>query len=131
MNCLSHWLKTTSYQSLLWLESECFPGVEFSLRKISLAQRIDLSARARELTLRNEFLKAGPLADNLEAAMANALVEKLYVEWAVSDIRGLKIDGEPASVNLLLQRGPEALVHEMADAIRQHLDLSETERKNF
>jgi hypothetical protein len=119
------------YESLLWLESESFPGVEFSLRKISLSQRIDLSARVRELTLRNEFLRAGELEDQLEASVADLLVQKLYVEWAVVDLRGLTIDGQTASVAGLIERGPEALVTEIAEAIRTHLELTDAERKNF
>jgi hypothetical protein len=134
MNLLSRWLKPDSaagYQSLLWLESELFPGVEFSIRKISLAQRIELSSRVRELTLKNDFLRAGEPANQLEAAIADLLVEKLYVEWAVADLKGLRIDGRPASVELLIELGPEALVREMAEAIRSHLELSDSERKNF
>jgi hypothetical protein len=134
MNLLSRWLKENAaadYQSLLWLESELFPGVEFSIRKISLAQRIKLSSRVRELTLKNEFLRAGEPANQLEAAITDLLVEKLYVEWAVAHLKGLQIDGEPASVDLLIERGPEALIREMAEAIGAHLELSDAERKNF
>jgi hypothetical protein len=138
MNFLSRWRKRDSgqygnrpeHQSLLWLESELFPGVEFSIRKVSLAQRIELSARMRELTLKNDFLKAGELTDQLQATMADLLVKQLYVEWAVVDLKGLVIDGEPASLQLLLSRGPEALVNEVADAIHKHLELSDVERKN-
>jgi hypothetical protein len=138
MKLLSRWRKgeegtdsrRRSYESLLWLESELFPGVEFSLRQISLSQRIELSSRVRQLTLRTEFLRAGQLADQLEAAMADLLVQKLYVEWAVVDLKGLKIDGRTASIALLVERGPETLVSEITDAIRTHLELSDAERKN-
>jgi hypothetical protein len=119
-----------SYESLLWLESEDFPGVEFSLRRVSLSQRIELLSRIRELTLRNEFLKTGPLTDQLEASIADLLVKKLYLEWAVVDLKGLKIDGQAASVAMLIGQGPEALVSEIADAIRAHLELADSERKN-
>jgi hypothetical protein len=130
MKLLSRWRKTAPYESLLRLESERFPGVEFSIRKMSLSQRIELSSRIRELTLRNEFLKAGELTDKAEAAMADLLARKLYVEWAVADLTGLDIDGRAASVELLIERGPEELVNEMAEAIRSHLELSDEERKN-
>jgi hypothetical protein len=136
MKFLSRWLKSDTvagrnYESLLWLESETLPGVEFSLRKISLAQRIELSSRVRELTLRNEFLRSGEPRDQLEACIADLLVQKLYVQWAVVDLKGLRIDGQQATVELLLERGPEALVQEMVDAIHSHLELSDAERKNF
>ena len=130
MSFLSRWRSAPSYQSLLWLESEVIEGVEFSIRKISLAQRIELTARIRELVLRNEFLKTGNVSDQLEAGMADLMVQKLYVEWAVAGVRGLRIDGEAASVRLLIERGPEELVAEMASSIRTHLALTDEERKN-
>jgi hypothetical protein len=131
MKLFSRWRKQAPYQSLLWLESESFPGVSFSLRKVSLSQRIDLSSRIRELTIRNEFLRAGQLTDQLEAGIADLMAQKLYVEWAVAAIQGLRIDGEQASVAKLIEDGPETLVAEMACAIRSHLELSDAERKNF
>jgi hypothetical protein len=131
MKFLLPWHKKTSYRSLLWLESKCVPGVKFSLRKVSLSQRLELSARIRKLTLQNEFLRAGELTDQMEAATADLLVQKLYVEWAVVEIDGLRIDGKTASVELLIQRGPETLVSEMTAAIRNSLELSDAERKNY
>ncbi len=128
---ISRLRKGHGYESLLWLQSELFPGVEFSLRKMSLAQRIELTSRVRELTLRNEFLRAGEIKDHLEATLADLMVQKLYVEWAVVDLRGLRIDGQAASLDLLIARGPEELVKEMAEAIREHLELTDDERKNF
>jgi hypothetical protein len=130
MNFLSRWHKSPSYESLLWLESEVMPGVEFSIRKISLSQRLDLTARIRQLTVQHEFLRAGNLSDQLEANMAELIVQKLYVEWAVAAVRGLRIDGEAASLGLVLERGPEELVAEMATAIRSHLGLTDEDRKN-
>jgi hypothetical protein len=130
MKFLSRWLKPASYQSLLWLDSKRLPGVRFSLRKMSLSQRIDLSSRTRELTLRNEFLKAGNLTDQMDAGLADLLVEKLYLEWAVAGVTGLRIDGTPASLPLLIERGPDVLVNEILEAIRSQLELSDAERKN-
>lgn len=131
MKWLSHWHNRQSYASLLRFASESFPGVEFSLRKVSLAQRIELNAKVRELTLKNEYLTSGNLSDQLEAGMADVLVRKLYLEWAVADLSGLKIDGKPATLQRLIDSGPELLVSEMLQTIRQHLELSETARKNF
>jgi len=132
MKFISRWRKPAAdYQSLLWLESETVPGVEFSIRKMSLAQRLELSSRVRGMTLRNEFLRSGALSDQMEANVADLLVQKLYVEWAVADLKGLRIDGQPASLITLIDRGPECLVQEMAEAISAHLELSDAERKNF
>jgi hypothetical protein len=144
MNLLSHWRKRTrealkpgltatitNYDSLIWLESELFPGVEFSIRKISLAQRIELTSRVRDLTLKNDFLKAGEPADQLDARLADLMTEKLYLEWAVVEVKGLAVDDQEATVDLVIRHGPEALVREMAEAIHAQMELSETERKNF
>jgi hypothetical protein len=130
MKLSSLWHRGTSYTSLLWLESKAVPGVRFSIRKISLGQRIELSSRVRELTLRNEFLRAGEPSDEIEASMADMLVEKLYVEWAAHELEGLTIDGKAATVALVIERGPAGLVSEIASAIRAELELSEFERKN-
>lgn len=131
MKWLSRWLNRHCYESMVWFASESFPGVEFSLRKVSLAQRLDLVSRVRELTLKNEYLQAGKLADQLEAGMADLMVRKLYLEWAVAEVKGLKINGKSASLSDLVDRGPESLVNEIGQTIGEHLELSETERKNF
>lgn len=130
MNLFSLWRKSNDYKSLLWLESTALAGVRFCIRKMSLGQRIDLSSRVRALTQRNEFLRAGDPGDQVEAALADLLVQKLYVEWALTDIHGLQIDGKPCSIGLLIERGPEALIDEIAAAIRAQLEFSDAERKN-
>lgn len=130
MKFSSLWRKRTSYESLLWLESAEMPDVRFSIRKVSLGQRIELSSRIRELTLQNEFLRAGHLNDNLEANLADLLVQRLYIEWATAGLEGLFIDGKPCSVSMLIDSGPEALVAEIATAARSQLELSDDERKN-
>jgi hypothetical protein len=124
------WPKCKSYDSRLWLDSTTIPGVRFSIRKVSLGQRIELSSRIRELTLKNEFLRAGELQDNLEANLADLLVQKLYVEWATEGIEGLRINGKQGSVTMLIEYGPEELVAEIACAARSQLELSDAERKN-
>jgi hypothetical protein len=43
---------------MLWLESTTAPGVRYAVRRISLGQRLELTKRARELSLRHDFLKA-------------------------------------------------------------------------
>jgi len=90
-----------------------------------------LTKRARELSIRYEFLKAGDASDQLEASLADLLVRKLYIEWGLTELTGLRVDREPATVALLIEKGPEALVDEIIAAIRGQLGLSEQERKNF
>ena len=119
------------YSTLRWRNSEVAPGVSYAIRRVSLAQRIELTRRARELTQRYEFLRAGDAADQLEATLADLLTRKLYLEWGLAEIRDLMIDGAPATVETVVEMGPEALSDEMVTAIQAELSLSEDERKNF
>jgi hypothetical protein len=123
--------RKASYSSLLWRESKTIEGARFAIKRVSLAQRLELNKRVRELTLRHEFLKAGPAADQLEATWADLLVQKLYVEWGLAELEGLSIDGQAATVELLIEKGPEELVAEVVSALQAEIGLSEEERKNF
>lgn len=122
--------KQANYASMLWSESEVMRGVHYAIRRVSLTQRIELTKRARELSLRHDFLKAGDASDHLEASLADLLIRKLYLEWGLADLTGLTVDGEPATVEAVVEKGPEALVDEIVAAIRGQLGLSEEERKN-
>ncbi len=119
-----------SYSSLLWHESQTIPGVRYATRRVSLAQRIELTKRVRELSIRQEFLKAGEMEDQLEATLADLLVRKLYLEWGLAELRELNIDDQPATIGTLIDRGPEQLAEEIVGAIRGEIGLSEEERKN-
>lgn len=130
MKFISHSPKHTSYSSLLWQESKTFKAVRFAVRKISLLQRIELTSRVREVVLRHEFLKSGDASDQLEATLGELLVRKLYIEWGLHEIQGLIVDGEPATVESVIEKGPEALTDEIVATIRAQLELSEEERKN-
>jgi hypothetical protein len=123
--------RKASYSSLSWHESMTIEGARFAIKRVSLAQRLELNKRVRELTLRHEFLKAGPGADQLEATWADLLVQKLYVEWGLAELEGLSIDGQAATVELLIDKGPEELVAEVVSALQAEIGLSEEERKNF
>lgn len=131
MKLISPSPKKTAYSSLSWHESKAIEGVRFAIRRVSLAQRLELNKRVRELMLRHEFLKAGPAADQLEAAWGDLLVRKLYIEWGLARLEGLAIDGEAATVELLIDKGPEELVDEIVAAIQDEIGLSEEERKNY
>jgi hypothetical protein len=122
--------KETNYASVVWHQSRCVERVSFAVRRPSLAQRIDLTGRVRELSLQYDFLKAGDVSDQLEASLSELLVHKLYVEWGLAEIEGLKIDGKPADTVMLIERGPEELIHEIVTAIKAECGLTEDERKN-
>jgi hypothetical protein len=49
----------------------------------------------------------------------------------LAQIDGLEIDGQPATVDLLIEKGPEQLVAEIAVQIRHECGLTDDERKNF
>ena len=120
----------TGLSSVKWFKSETVPGVRFAIKRISLGQRMDLTRRIIDLTARHEFLKAGDPADQLEAAMADLLVSRLYLEWGLARLDGLKIDGQSATAEMLIEAGPESLASEIIDALKQEIGLNEEERKN-
>ncbi len=122
--------KETDYASVVWHQSRCLERVSFAIRRPSLGQRIELTGRVRELTLKHDFLKAGDASDQIEAALSELLVHKLYVEWGLAEIQGLKIDGNPADPVMLIERGPEELMNEIVTAIKAECGLTEDERKN-
>jgi len=120
-----------TYDSSFTVQSSIHPGVTLTIRRVSVARRLDLLRRVRELAGRMEFFKAGAhLEDKLEASIASAEVESLYVVWGVSHVTGLLIDGVEATPEALVSGGPEDLVREAATLVRSQLGLSEDERKN-
>jgi hypothetical protein len=122
--------KQSNYAGLFWSESETIRGVRYAVRRVSLLQRIELTKKARELSLRHDFLKAGDATDQLEASLADLLIRRLYLEWGLAEITGLEIDEQPATVEILINKGPEELANEIVATIRGQLGLSEEERKN-
>jgi hypothetical protein len=131
MKLMSLLPKRSGYSSLSWHESQAVKGVRFATRRISLSQRIELTKRVRELTLRHEFMKSGDASDQLEAALSDLLVRKLYLEWGLIQVEGLAIDGQHATASQLIEKGPEQLSDEIIAALRAEIGLSEEERKNF
>jgi hypothetical protein len=130
MKSMSHSREATSYSSVVWHDSKALPGVRYATRRISLMQRIDLTNRGREIVLKHEFFKAGDASDQLEATLGELLVRKLYIEWGVQEIEGLSVDGEAATVESIVAKGPEDLTDEIVATVRAELELSEEERKN-
>jgi hypothetical protein len=131
MKSMSRSLEANTFESVIWHDSAVCHSVRFATRRISLAQRIELTRQIRELTLRNEFLRAGATPDQLEAALGELLARRLYLEWGLAALEGLTIDGHPATPELLIEKGPEDLAEEIASSILLGLSLSEQETKNF
>lgn len=131
MKSISRSHRPARFDSLRWVDSETVAGVRFAVRRPSLGQRIELTRRVHEMTLRHEFLKAGAESEKLEAALGELLVQQLYIEWGLKAIEGLEIDGEAATPAALIDRGPEELAAEIASYVVHECGLTEDERKNF
>src|SRR5947209_488722 len=126
------WLSRSKhvYQTVLWNDSKIVPGVRYAIRRISLGQRLELTKRARELSLKNEFLRAGDSTEQFEAMFSELLVRRMYREWGLAAIEGLSIDGRRATPESLIEAGPESLTSEVIESLRSELGLTEEERKN-
>ncbi len=123
--------KDTVYSSVSWHSSRLMPGVRFGIRRVSLRQRIELNRRVKELTVKHEFLRAGDTSGQLEATFSDLLVTELYLEWGLEEIEGLSINGQKATVELLIAFGPESLANEIGEIIQAESALTDDERKNF
>lgn len=130
MNFISHSPKAFDYASRIWHHSSAYKGVSFATRQISLAGRIELTRTIQDLIFKNDFLRAGDALEQSQAFLADLLARRVYLEWGISEVEGLSIDGSPASLEDVIERGPEGLCEEMANTIQSELSLSETERKN-
>jgi len=119
------------YESVLTIPSRAFPGVTLVIRRVSFGRRMELSRRARELSQRAEFLAASnELQEKIEANILTQEIDAMYMRWGLVSVDGLSIDGELATVDQLLDSGPEELTQEALAAIRGQCGLSEAERKN-
>jgi hypothetical protein len=107
------------------------PGVEFLVALMTFGRRIELMRQVRDLAVRLEYFDAGQDSKNgMEASLLGAEIDRLYIRWGIEEIRGLEIDGAPATVESFVERGPEELVFEALTAVKAECGLSENERKN-
>lgn len=122
---------SAAYTSTREVESRSVSGVRFRVYRVSFGRRLEFTQRVRELGRRIEFHDAGSgPEDRMEAAIAAAEIERLYLEWGVAGVEGLQIDGKDADVRALIDAGPEDLCHEIAAEVRRELGLTEDEAKN-
>ncbi len=85
----------------------------------------------RELARRIEFLQAtDSAAEQMEAALLKAEIDRVYLRWGLRRIEGLVLDGVEATPALLIEAGPEPLFREALAAVRAEAGISEAERKN-
>jgi hypothetical protein len=111
--------------------SESRPGVDFAITRMTFGRRLELMRQVRDLAKRIEYFEAGRDARNeMEASLLAAEIDWLYVRWGLEEIRGLEIDGLPATTESLIESGPEELFLEALAAIKAECGLTENERKN-
>jgi hypothetical protein len=98
---------------------------------MSFMRRLELAESIRELANRIEYLEAGSdPKEKMQAATLSRELDRIYLRWGLVRIDGLEIDGSPATPEVLVRDGPEALVEEALEAIRAQCGLSQEERKN-
>ena len=123
--------ETARHESFVWRDAETHAGVRYRIARMSLGRRIELARRIREAGRSIEFLEAGnDVREKLEAAVLQGEIDRVYLQWGLEAIEGLEIDGEAATPELLIERGPANLAAEILKHIRSECGLSESERKN-
>ena len=131
MKSLLHLVKRQRYRSITECESVFYPGVTFAIRKMSFGRRLELAESIRTLGAALEFREAGAeLRDRVEASVIASRIDRAYLDWGLVDVRGMAIDGAPATPDSLLAVGPEDLTREVLARIKTECGLSAEERKN-
>lgn len=119
------------YDSTVAIQSTSFPGVTFSVNRISFGRRMELCRRIREIGQKLEFLDAGEnFREKVEANLLSHEIDQIYLEWGLVGIEGLTIDGHVATAELVIAKGPEALTREIVDAVKAQCGLTDEQRKN-
>ena len=130
-NFMSHSHETVKYESTVAVDSAAYPGVRYRILRPSFKRRSALIGQVRELGKSLEFLEAGESAtDRIEAFHVHSKINELYLNWGLTGIEGMEIDGEQITTESLLEKGPEDLTREILDQIKGQCTLSEEERKN-
>lgn len=130
------WWRLDSAAAVLWdsrktVASESMPGVVLVIARMTFGRRLELMKNVRDLAARIEYFEAGRDEKNrMEASLLGAQMDRLYLAWGLEAVLGLSLDGEAATPESLVERGPEPLVQEALAAIRAECGLTETETKN-
>jgi hypothetical protein len=124
-------MNNTNWISYKDIQSESMPGVTFRISRMSLARRIDLVVRLRDLSRKIEFLQAGDSEmEQVDGNMLQRQIQLIYLEWGLLEVRGLLIDNEDATPALLIACGPDQLCEEIGNAVHDELALQAAELKN-
>lgn len=124
-------ISMTNWNSRKVVGSAERPGVEFVVARMTFGRRIELMRAVRDLAARVEYFEAGRDAKNgMEASLLGAEIDRLYIRWGLEEVRGLEIDGAPATPESLVESGPEELFLEALAAVKAECGLTGNERKN-
>ena len=119
------------YESAVWRESRKWPGVRFQILRMSLMRRHRLMQRLKPLAAEEAFHRASDeTAGDIEAAQLQARIDEQAIRTGLLNIEGMSIDGRAATVESLIDSGPESLAREIAEAIAEETSLTEDEKKN-
>jgi hypothetical protein len=122
-------VRSQNHESVVWFDGP--EGVRYAIRCLSVARRILLARRIREIGRGVEFFEASAdPREKLEAAVLAAEIDRAYLEWGLEAVEGLTIDGEAATPATLIETGPMDLATEILARIKAECGLSEGERKN-
>lgn len=112
-------------------ESQVLPGVAYTIRAVSFGARLRLTRRISELLRKYQFQAAGDSpADRAEAACLAGEIDRLYLEWGLLSVAGLRIDGLNRDAAAVIESAPEAFSAEIVAAIKRECGLSDEEQKN-
>jgi hypothetical protein len=129
--CSLHSGDMVHYESVVRKDSAAYPGVSYSIHRMSFGRRNELLRQIREIGRKSEFLEASEeFGDKIDASLTACAIDALYLKWGLSELSGLLVDGEAATHELLLERGPESLVREILLSIKAECGLSAEETKN-
>ena len=119
------------YESCFEFQSSHYPAVRCRVIRPSFRRRLELTQLLGDLVQTLEYHESGSTwSDQCKTARLATELDILIVRWGLVSIDGLHIDGEPAVVDTLIERGPEALTRELSERIRRECGLTDDERKN-
>lgn len=127
-------------------ESALFPGVVFTIKKMTERRRVQREMTIAILRMKvNEGTAAIKAAIEDDANVPAGTADKLnrefglllhtewypaWIRWGVHSIDNFEIDGEKATVEMAIEFGPTALLEEMFLAVLKESGLMTVEEKN-
>ncbi|MBI3209241.1 MAG: hypothetical protein HYZ37_10130 [Candidatus Solibacter usitatus] len=120
-----------NHESTITTDSKVLAGVRYTIRRMSFAGRMELLTTIGDAMKRQEFLAASPhVADSAEAALLRMSMENELLRWGFVGVDGLRINGNEATLEAILNDGPEELAREILGAIEKQTRLTADEEKN-